>query len=58
MNAYLPGSDNVVWMFTPNCQITTRAGNSLEGVGVKADVELTSNNWVDETIDYILKQRK
>lgn len=58
MNAYLPGSDNVVWMFTPNCQITTRAGHSLEGVGVKPDVKLTSNNWVDETVDYILKQRK
>ncbi|WP_316824411.1 S41 family peptidase [Pedobacter miscanthi] len=56
MSTYLQNSDTVFWMFTPNCQITTRAGHSLEGVGVKPDVELTSNNWVNETVDYILKQ--
>ncbi|WP_025142023.1 S41 family peptidase [Pedobacter jeongneungensis] len=56
MSISLQNSDTVFWMFTPNCQITTRAGHSLEGVGVKPDVELTSNNWVNETVDYVLKQ--
>ncbi|GGH08954.1 S41 family peptidase [Pedobacter zeae] len=53
----LANSDTYFWMFIPNCQITTRDGHSLEGVGVKPDVELVSNNWLAETVAYIEKQK-
>ncbi|MCX2477245.1 S41 family peptidase [Pedobacter sp. MC2016-05] len=29
-----PNTDTVFWLFIPNCQIITRSGNSIEGVGL------------------------
>ncbi|WP_170827262.1 S41 family peptidase [Arcticibacter eurypsychrophilus] len=50
-----PDSSTAFWMFIPNCQITTKAGRSIEGVGVQPDILLKSDNWLNQTIDYIIK---
>lgn len=54
----LEESDIAFWMFIPNCQITTRSGRSIEGVGVKPDVELSSQDWLKETIAYVRKKKE
>lgn len=54
----LPNSDTFFWMFIPNCQIVTRDGHSIEGIGVKPDVLLKSKDWLQETVEYIAKQDK
>jgi C-terminal processing protease CtpA/Prc len=53
----LNNSDTAFWMFIPNCQIKTRAGHSIEGIGVKPDKELVTNDWVKETVDYITSRK-
>lgn len=57
MSFSLSKSETAFWMFIPNCQITTRAGHSIEGVGVKPDVELKTADWVNETVEYIMKSK-
>jgi C-terminal processing protease CtpA/Prc len=57
MNFSSTGSETGFFMFIPNCQIITRAGHFLEGVGVQPDVQLKSSDWVNETIEYVMKQR-
>lgn len=52
----LPNSDIIFWTFIPNCQIVTKDGYSLEGRGVKPDVELKTKDWLNETLNYIAKQ--
>ncbi|RYF96181.1 MAG: hypothetical protein EOO02_22480, partial [Chitinophagaceae bacterium] len=42
--------------YIPICQITTKSGKSIEGVGVMPDVQLTENR-LEETINYILGKR-
>jgi len=54
----LEESDIAFWMFIPNCQITTKSGRSIEGIGVAPDVELSSRDWLRETIAYIHKNEK
>jgi C-terminal processing protease CtpA/Prc len=56
MNFSLANSETGFWMFIPNCQITTRAGHSIEGVGVQPDVELKTSDLVNESIEYVMKQ--
>ncbi|RZJ91015.1 MAG: hypothetical protein EOO20_06460, partial [Chryseobacterium sp.] len=53
-----PNTNTVFWLFIPNCQIITRSGNSIEGVGVKPDVVLKSNDWLKETLEYIANNEK
>ena len=43
--------------YIPVCQITTKSGKSIEGVGVTPDVKLTENR-LEETINYILAKRE
>ncbi|RYY54940.1 MAG: hypothetical protein EOO09_12470 [Chitinophagaceae bacterium] len=42
--------------YIPICQITTKSGKSIEGVGVTPDVPLTENR-LEATIEYILAGR-
>lgn len=42
--------------YIPVCEITTKSGKSIEGVGVTPDVKLTDNR-LEETITYILSKR-
>ncbi|PWS33279.1 S41 family peptidase [Pedobacter paludis] len=51
----LPNSDMFFWMFIPNCQIVTRDGHSIKGIGVKPDVTLKGVNLLNETLEYVLK---
>lgn len=57
INVALSNSDTAFWMFIPNCQITTRAGHSIEGVGVQPDIALKTADWVKETVEYISKSK-
>lgn len=41
--------------YVPVCEIRTASGRSIEGKGVAPDVLLKSDQWVDETVKYILK---
>lgn len=39
--------------YIPICEIETTNGTSIEGKGVKPDVFLTSEDWIEETVEYI-----
>lgn len=49
----LSDSDNSFFTFIPTCQIKTKDGLSIEGIGVKPDIELKSKDRIAETIEYI-----
>lgn len=57
MGTSLGNSKTAFWMFIPNCQITTRSGHSIEGIGVEPDKKLVTNDWVKETVDYITSKK-
>jgi hypothetical protein len=42
--------------YVPVCEIKTQSGKSIEGKGVVPDVLLKSDNWLEETQNYILKK--
>lgn len=42
--------------YVPICQIKTRDGASIEGRGVVPDVALQSDDWLAETLEYVLAQ--
>ncbi len=44
------------FIYVPVCEIVTYEGKSIEAKGVIPDVELTSNDWLNETLNYIKKQ--
>lgn len=44
------------FMYVPVCEIVTFEGKSIEAKGVVPDVELTSDDWLNETLDYINKE--
>jgi len=39
--------------YIPICEIETTNGTSIEGKGVKPDIFLTSEDWIEETVEYI-----
>jgi C-terminal processing protease CtpA/Prc len=41
----------------PVCEIVTKDGKTIEGKGVIPNVRLTSDNWLNETIEYIKNYR-
>ena len=41
----------------PICEIETRSGKSIEGKGVIPDVNLVSDDWLQETLGYIQNRR-
>lgn len=45
-------------MMVPHCEIKTKDGKSIEGKGVLPDVQLKSNNWIEETVAYIIQNNK
>ncbi|SDB98765.1 S41 family peptidase [Niabella drilacis] len=47
------GSDIGFFIFVPTCQIQTKAGKSIEAIGVIPDILLTSGDWLEETINII-----
>ncbi|KLT67215.1 S41 family peptidase [Pedobacter sp. BMA] len=53
-----PETDTIFWMFIPNCQIETKDGHSIEGIGVAPDVLLKSDQWLQETLVYVAKHAK
>ena len=57
MGTSLGNSKTAFWMFIPNCQIKTREGHSIEGIGVEPDKKLVTNDWVKETVDYITSKK-
>ncbi|UOX33096.1 S41 family peptidase [Flavobacterium sediminilitoris] len=44
------------FMYVPVCEIVTYEGKSIEAKGVIPDVKLTSNDWLNETLNYINKK--
>lgn len=44
--------------FIPICEIKTKEGKSIEAKGVVPDIELKSNDWMNETINYIISTKK
>lgn len=44
------------FMYIPVCEIITYEGKSIEAKGVVPDVELISNDWLNETLNYINKK--
>ena len=50
-------SDKSFYMFITTCQIKTKDGLSIEGVGVKPDIELKSKDRIAETVKYILSDQ-
>ncbi|WP_083801702.1 S41 family peptidase [Pedobacter sp. BAL39] len=52
----LSESDKSFYMFIPTCQIKTKDGLSIEGIGVKPNIELTSKDRIAETVKYILSE--
>lgn len=50
-------SDKSFYMFIPTCQIKTKDGLSIEGIGVKPNIELKSKDKIAETIKYILSDK-
>lgn len=44
--------------YIPICEIKTQDGKSIEAKGVIPDVQLSSDNRVNETIKYIISQKK
>ncbi|PST82027.1 hypothetical protein C7T94_14515 [Pedobacter yulinensis] len=53
----LSESDKCFYMFIPTCQIKTKDGFSIEGIGVKPDIELKSKDRISETVKYILSDK-
>ena len=49
----LSDSDKSFFMFIATCQIKTKDDLSIEGIGVKPDIELESKNQIAETVKYI-----
>lgn len=45
------------FVYIPVCEIKTQDGKSIEAKGVVPDVLLSSDNWLDETINYIIRQK-
>lgn len=43
------------FMYVPVCEIKTYDGKSIEAKGVVPDVELISDDWLNETLDYVNK---
>lgn len=66
LGATTAGAGNPVTMVTignffvyiPICEIKTQEGKSIEAKGVVPDVQLSSDNWLNETIEYIISQKK
>lgn len=52
----LSESETSFYMFIPSCQITTKKGFSIEGIGVTPDIELKSSDRIKETVEYILSK--
>lgn len=46
------------FVYIPICEIKTQEGKSIEAKGVVPDVQLSSDNWLNETINYIIRQEK
>tara|TARA_B110000114_G_C15031084_1_gene372966 strand:- start:229 stop:1182 length:954 start_codon:yes stop_codon:yes gene_type:complete len=44
--------------YIPICEIKTYEGKSIEAKGVMPDVNLISKDWINETVEYIIKNNK
>lgn len=49
-------SNDAYFAYVPICQIQTRDGASIERQGVVPDVVLRSDDWLAETLEYVLAQ--
>lgn len=52
----VPDTDTIFWMFIPNCQIITRNGHSIEGVGVAPHILFKNTDYLQATLKYIRKE--
>jgi C-terminal processing protease CtpA/Prc len=46
------------FIYIPICEIKTQEGKSIEAIGVVPNVFLTSKDWVNETLEYIMNTNK